>query len=118
MSDDIQVASDRPALNMAAICDHALRCSKVYRAGKFTRVGSDFKDEVLTDVECLIREIRNKYSNTVHPALAQEDGEVPAFTKGPLMEKIQNEIDKAIARLIQNKVQRQPTVGCTLGRTR
>jgi hypothetical protein len=111
-----QIASDRPALNESAIKAHALRCSQTYRAGKFTRVGQDFIDEVYTDVECIVREIRNKFQ-TLHPALAQDDNDI-AICKGPFMDKLGRELDKSIARLIQNKVQRQPTTGCTLGRTR
>lgn len=114
MSDEIQVASDRPALNVTAIKNHALRCSASYRAGKFTRVGQDFIDEVFTDVECVLRELRNKSNQTIHPVL--EPNEV--FVKGALLDKFQLEFDRVVARIIQNKVQRQPTVGCTLGRTR
>lgn len=108
------IASDRPALNVAAVKEHALRCSVSFRAGKFTRVGQDFIDEVFVDVDCLVREIRNKYNNTVHEALEPNVN----IVKGPFMDKIALELDRAICRLIQNKVQRQPTVGCTLGRTR
>jgi hypothetical protein len=31
---------------------------------------------------------------------------------------VEHELNRLIGRVIQNKVQRQPTVGCTLGRTR
>lgn len=101
-------------MNVAAIKEHALRCSKHFRAGKFTRVGEDFIEEVFTDVECLVRELRNKYPVSMHDPLET----TLAFTKGALMDKIQHELNRGIGRLIQNKVQRQPTVGVTLGRTR
>lgn len=122
------LAPDRPALNESAIKDFALRCSRTYRAGKFTRVGGDFMDEVNTDIECLLREIRAKWGNTVHPALAQggliispKDQTVEDnvfIVKGAFLSKLETEVNRAICRLIQNKVQKQPSCGCTLGRTR
>jgi hypothetical protein len=114
----------REELNQAAIKEFALRCSKAYRAGKFTRVGEDFIQECLDDVECLLREIRNKY-NTLHPALGQgsslalpgEEDNV-FIVKGAFKDRLETIFNQAICRMIQNKVQRQPTVGVTLGRTR
>ena len=120
------------SLNQAAIKDFALRCSKTYRAGKFTRVGSDFTEEVEADIECLLREIRNKFP-TLHPALGQgQTIEMPGIStghtvsgednvfivKGAFMERLEEIVNQAICRMIQQKVQRQPTVGVTLGRTR
>lgn len=99
----------------SSIRKHSLKCSKAYRAGKFTRVGSDYETEIEVDVECFIRDLRAKYP-TLHPALEPEEGE--HFVTGELLEKIRTELDRAVARMCQNKVQRQPTVGCTLGRTR
>jgi hypothetical protein len=113
MSAEVIIASETPQLNGTAIKAHALLCSKTYRACKFTRVGQDFIDEVFTDVECILRELRNKYS-TLHPALPAESG----FVKGATLDKLQVELDGVIARMIQNKVQKQPTCGVTLGRTR
>lgn len=101
-------------INESAIKAHALGCSAKYRAGKFTRVGSDFMDEVKADVEAMVREIRNKYA-TLHPPMIT-DGTV--FVTGALKERVMAELDAAIGRLIQNKVQKQPTVGMTLSRTR
>lgn len=130
MDQEQQIASDRPALNRAGIKEHALRCSKKYRAGKFTRVSEDVLLEIEADVEAFIRELRGKYK-TLHEPLGQRGYEAvpcpsseeatweqtPSFVKGALMEKIQLELDKAIARLIQNKVQKQPSCGCTVQRT-
>ncbi len=115
MSDEvIDLASGR-FLNETAVRNHALACSKAYRAGKFTRVGQEFMDEVKADVEAIIRELRTKYSNQVHPVLDLGENEV---VTGALSDKVMAELSKAIGRLIQNKVQRQPSCGCTLGRTR
>lgn len=111
MSDDL--ASGR-YLNESAIHTHALKCSQTYRAGKFTRVGGDFIDEVKADVEALLRELRNKYP-TLHPALPTEQS---TFVTGALTDRVVSILNEAIGRLIQCKVQRQPTVGKTLSRTR
>lgn len=106
------VAPER-LLNESSIREHALLCSKQYRAGKFTRVGQDFIDEVQTDVECLVRNIRGQ-TQTLHPTLAPSG----KFTTGALIDKIEVHLNDLIGRIIQNKVQRQPSCGCTLGRTR
>jgi hypothetical protein len=37
---------------------------------------------------------------------------------GALLDKIGVELNRAVCRLIQNKVQKQPSCGVTLGRTR
>lgn len=100
-------------MNISAIKKHALRCSATYRANKFTRVGQDFLDEIATDMETIVREFTYK-GETLHPALPAE-GE---FVTGELMEKLREALNGYIARLIQNKIQKQPSCGCTAGRTR
>lgn len=107
-----RVAPER-MLNESAIRQHALRCSKQYRAGKFTRVGEDFITEVQIDVEHLVRNIKNQNA-TLHPPLYPDVD----FTTGALMNKIEIQLNGLVARLIQSKVQKQPSCGCTLGRTR
>jgi hypothetical protein len=117
-SEEVLDLSSGRYLNESAIHAHALQCSKSYRAGKFTRVGGDFVDEVKADVEALIREIRGKYK-TLHPALSLSVASSnSAFTTGALSDRVMAELNNAIGRLIQNKVQRQPSCGKTLGRTR
>lgn len=121
------IDAPRSQLNETAIREHALRCSKLYRAGKFTRVGGDFMQEVSDDVESFLRKIRNEYQ-TLHPALSQnapidrnpgsESDPELAIIKGYFLERVESELNRWLCRLIQNKVQRQPTVGVTLGRTR
>lgn len=103
-------------VNRAAVRAYALRCSENLRAGKFTRVGEDFFEEIEADVERILREVRIKFP-TMHPAVTL--GEEPAnIVTGEFMQVMRFEIDDAVRRLIQNKVQRQPSVGCTLGATR
>lgn len=100
-------------LNESAIRAHALKCSSAYRAGKFTRVGGDFIDEVKADVEAFLRALRITHP-TLHPALPVEN----TLVTGALCDRMMPIINEAIGRIIQNKVQRQPTTGKTLGRTR
>lgn len=102
-------------LNESAIKTHALRCSKLYRANRFTRVGVDFVDEVKADVEALVRELRNRHP-TLNPALEPEE-EICCVT-GLLSAKVGAELNRLVCRMIQNKVQKQPSCGKTLGRTR
>lgn len=102
-------------LNEAAVREHALRCSKEIRLGKFTRVGQDFLDEVRADVESLVRAIDQG------AGVSQEDflnpGEL-GFTTGALSDRVMEKWNLVIAKIIQRKVKRMPSVGVTLGRTR
>jgi hypothetical protein len=115
MNEPIDLASGR-FLNESAIRDHALRCSVKFKCNRFTRVGQDFLDEVSADVEAMVREIRNKFPTRVFEPL--EPGENISCVTGNLCDKIGVEINRAICRLIQLKVQSQPSCGKTLGRTR
>lgn len=102
--------------NRSAVKDHALKCSKEKRAGKFTRVGEDFIAELEADIEVLLREPLAKAfvdnSELVQPA------EGTRFITGELLERLGESLNAAIPRMIQKKVARQPSCGCTLGRTR
>ena len=116
MNDEpLDLASGR-FLNESAIRQHALRCSEKFRNGRFTRVGQDFLDEVSADVEALVRAMRNQ-----HPVQGFEPLEPDENTScltGALLAKVGGELNRLICRIIQTKVQRQPTCGKTLGRTR
>lgn len=114
---EIDLASGR-FLNESAIHAYALECSASCKAGKFTRVGEDFIDEVKADVESWIRGIRQQWKNSTPFDGAPTAEEPLTFTTGALLEKIQPELNEAIGRLIKNKVWRHPTCGKTLGRTR
>lgn len=103
-------------LNETAIREHALRCSKNFRAGKFTRVGQDFLDEVKADVEAVIRGLRNQCPTRMHPPLKPDEN--TGCVTGLLCDRLMPEINDLVCRIIQNKVQRQPSVGKTLSRTR
>ena len=112
-SEPLDLASGR-YFNDSALHQHALECSVAVKNGKFTRVGQDFMDEVHADVEAFIRELRNKWPVQIHDPVPCE----LTFTTGALMDKVQGVLNDAIARLIQRKVQRQPSCGKTLSRTR
>lgn len=101
-------------LNQSAIRKHALVCSKQLRGGRFTRVGQDFIDELEADLETLIRELGNKYPVPVHAEIGTEE----CFVPGPTLDRIGELLNRAVARLIQNKICKQPSVGVTAGRTR
>ena len=120
MSDSIDVSTGR-FLNESAIHEHALRCSASFRANRFTRVGKDFVDEVRADVEAAIRAMRNSHPTQLHDPLSRtnpENSTTAVFTRGADTVKLWKEFNDLIARIIQNKVQRQPSCGKTLGRTR
>lgn len=101
-------------VNESAIKEHALACSHLFRNGKFTRVGADFIEEVEADVESFVRRLQLQNEAKVHPPSMPS----VTFTTGALMDRVGEELNLMIGRIIQNKVQSQPSVGCTLGRTR
>ena len=72
-------------------------------------------DEVKADVEKMIRELRGKFP-TFHEAL--EPVKETGCLSGLLCDKLATEFNRAVCRLIQNKIQRHPSCGKTLTRTR
>jgi hypothetical protein len=112
-SEPLDLASLR-YLNETAIREHALRCSARFRANKFTRVGEDFLDEVKADVEAVIRSLRNMAPTKLHEPLEPET----SCITGMFCDRVGAEFNRLVCRITQNKVQRQPTVGKTLRRTR
>lgn len=101
-------------INQSAVKKHALACSKTHRAGKFTRVGKDFLEEIDSEVEAFVRELRNtRFPVQLHEPLATDE----KFVTGALLEKVKDALNQAIGRIVQQRVQRQPSVGSTLGRT-
>ena len=96
--------------------EHALKCSKEKRAGKFTRVGDDFIQELQADVEAVVRDMIVKAF--IEPSELVAPAEGAKFVTGELLAHLGEALNAAIPRMIQRKVQRQPSCGCTLGRTR
>jgi len=111
----IDLASGR-FLNATAVRAHALRCSAKFKGSRFTRVGQDFLDEVEADVEALVRTLRvQSPTMTFSPLEPDKKG---GCVTGALRDKVAAELNRLVCRIIQNKTQRQPSVGKTLGRTR
>jgi len=108
--------SERRLLNRSAVKDFALKCSKEKRAGKFTRVGEDFLTEVEVDAEIIVREVLTKWYLEPSERVLWEEPTI--FVTGELMDCMKTALNEALTRMIQRKVQRQPSCGCTLGRTR
>lgn len=101
-------------LNETAIKKHALKCSTQLRAGYFTRVGSDFIEAVQADAENLVREIRSRYRPTVHDVV-EPDADTK-FVSGNFIRLAEEVLNEVVPRIIQARVQRHPTCGCTLKR--
>lgn len=113
MNELIDISSGR-FLNESALRSHALRCSARFRANKFTRVGEDFINEVKADVEAVLRELREKAKPQLHEPLEPQE----TFVTGLLQDRATEILNSLVGRIVQNKVQRQPSCGKTLGRTR
>jgi hypothetical protein len=110
------IISSLRVMNRKAVKEHALRCSAANRAGKFTRVGEDFINEVQADIEARIRQLANE--NMPSTCAIVPVDEAVNFVSGDSLAKLRQAFDGWVARLIQNKVQRHPSVGCTLQNTR
>lgn len=96
-------------INASAVKEHALFCSQTIRGGKFSRVSESFINEITLEVESLIRSIETRYPSKTHEDLHGE-----GFTTGQLWDKLQPVLDRAIARLIQRRIEQHPSVGSTL----
>lgn len=94
-----------------------LLCSKTVKNGRFNRMSPVFMDSVDAGVEKLRREIREKYKTVVFPDIADvTDNNVatPVFLTKHQRDAIVKEVEFMIGRLIQRKVERQPSCGKTL----
>src|SRR6266566_182454 len=94
-TEPLDLASGRH-FNDSAIRVYALGCSVAIKGGRFTRVGEDFMDEVKADAEALIRGIRLEFPIQMHEPVATN----LTFTTGALVDRLQEVLNGAIARLI------------------
>ena len=102
--------------NESAIHAHAIACSDAIKGGKFTRVSEEFIIEVKADVDAFLRKLSNaEWPVQIHDPVPCEQ---PTFITGALTQHFQDALNIAIARLIQRKVEKQPSCGKTLSRTR
>jgi len=92
--------------------EYLLKCSKANRAGKFTRVSKETIDEVEAMVDSVIRQIESKVPEPLHPLPPVPEG-LRCIT-GYALEKCRDRLEAAIRKIMANKVQHTPSVGCTL----
>jgi len=103
-------------MNKAAVKEHALRCSETCKGGRFTRVGSDFFAELEADFEAIIRKLDCQC--VVNWPIQVELPEGKQLLDLSDRTKLHDVFTRLLTRLIQAKVERQPSCGCTLGRTK
>jgi hypothetical protein len=102
-------------MNNAAVKEYALECSKVCKGGRFTRMGEDFMAELAGDFEYIIRSIGSK-TPVAWPSEVPLDGRHLLDLTD--REKLYDVFTRLLARMIQRTVERQPSCGQTLGRTK
>lgn len=99
-------------MNRAAAKRHALKCSREHRAGKFNRVSEPYLLAVEADLDTLVRQIRN--FSPIPYGFQFTEPEAANFVTGYLVDKIKDELNAAVARIIQRRVHRHPSLGKTL----
>ncbi len=112
MTNTPAVTATLRVLNSSAVSKHALACSAKNRGGKFTRVSESFETEVQADLEALVFKLRGMYQPPLLPVVPAPEN--TRFVSGAFMDRLNAEIDALVARCIQAKVQRHPSIGCTL----
>lgn len=99
-------------LNRTAIREHALLCSQKIKGGKFTRVSEGFLDDVEAALEGVARSVDRQFENVrdLHPDIPLQG----SIVTGDFLRELRDRFDRAVARLIQRRVESAPTVGKTL----
>ena len=92
--------------------EYLLLCSKVNRAGKFTRVSKETLEEVNALVDSVVRQMESRLPMPLH-ALPDAPEALRCIT-GYALEKCRDRLEKAVRIIMANKVQHTPSVGCTL----
>lgn len=96
-------------INRSAVKKYALEVSKQKRAGKFTRVSSDFLNDIEAALDSAIRGIDSgSYSATIVPAPGTK------FMTGKAAAKAAIRLDILATKIIDSKVMRHPSLGVTL----
>jgi hypothetical protein len=110
MSDQV-ITNQRTNLTVACnVRLYALACSKANRAGKFKRVSPEFLDNIEAEVDCLLRQIESKVGTPLHPLPPDEYNLVTGFA----LERAHERLERAVRKIIANKVQGTPSCGQTL----
>src|SRR5262245_12584643 len=110
METEQTVTRTQSVINRSAVKDYALKVSKERRAGKFTRVGESFLDQVEADVESAIRSLV-PLSEADSPVASGDDR---LFITGAVWEKVKEKLNDRTRRIVQGRVMRHPSIGCTL----
>jgi len=92
--------------------EYLLRCSQANRAGKFTRVSKETIEEVNALVDSVIRQIESKVPTPLHDL--PPCPEALRCINGYALEKCRDRLEAAVRKIMANKVQHTPSVGCTL----
>jgi hypothetical protein len=95
-------------LNRSAVKDFALAVSKEKRGGKFTRVSPDFIKSVEADLEAVLRAIGGPEP--------EEDvaGERSFINSRRACAKAEEQLNRAVRKIILRRVKSQPSLGQTL----
>lgn len=96
-------------INRSAVKKYALEVSRRKRAGKFTRVSADFLNDVEAALDSAIRGIDSgSYGEIITPAPGTK------FMTGLAGRKAAIKLDLLAVKIIDSKVMRHPSLGCTL----
>jgi putative NADPH-quinone reductase len=95
-------------LNRSAVKSYALTVSHNRRAGKFTRVGEDFIDQVEAELESAIRKIMGSTPEGM-PACGCE-----RLITGKAADKADEKLNELTHAIVFRAVMRHPSLGCTL----
>lgn len=109
MSNTTEITRTQSVINRSAVKAYALKVSAERRAGKFTRVSEDFLNAVEAEVESVIRSVA-PYTQEAF-VLPEDDRE---FITGATIDKTREKLNARARIIIQGKVLRHPTLGCTL----
>lgn len=94
-------------IKVAAVKRHSLVCAQKLRAGKFSRVGEDFLQQIEEDLESTARTLGQTVTTEVLPTeeyFLTSEGE----------KHLLDNINSHIAKIIQKRVQAHPSLGKTL----
>jgi len=111
LSDESKESNYRPSiLNRSAVKSFALAISSQRRAGKFTRCSPEFIKSVEAEVEALLRGIGGADVST------EDDisGEYSFINCKRAFVKIEEQVNRAIRKIVLRRVKSQPSLGQTL----
>jgi hypothetical protein len=102
-----QIQRTQSVINRSAVKEYALKVSAERRAAKFSRVSEEFLQAVEAEVASAIRQL-------AYPVNDPVPGDAREFITGAAMDKLRERLNERARAIIQGKVQRHPSIGCTL----